>query len=141
MNISTLSTQIEQRYSAQAEYLWGKFPDYAVFRHQSNRKWFAVLMVVEANKIGISMEGKVPIINVKANSEESGSLRMMKGVYPSYHMNKEHWLSLLLSEIDEALLFELLDESFALTLKNRRNPGTKSHCCSNNQKCGQFFLS
>lgn len=127
MNISTLSTQIEQRYCAQAEYLWGKFPDYAVFRHQSNRKWFAVLMIVEANQIGISMEGKVPIINVKVNPEEIGSLRMMKGVYPAYHMNKEHWLSLHLSEIDEALLFELLDESFALTWKNRRNPGIKSH--------------
>lgn len=44
---------------------------------------------------------------------------MIKGIYPAYHMNKEHWLSLHLSEIDEALLFELLDESFALTLKNR----------------------
>lgn len=119
MNISTLSTQIEQRYSAQAEYLWEKFPDYAVFRHQSNRKWFAVLMVVEADKIGLVKEGKISIINVKANPEEIGSLRMMKGVYPAYHMNKEHWLSLHLSEIDEALLFELLDESFALTQKNR----------------------
>ncbi|WP_077550970.1 MmcQ/YjbR family DNA-binding protein [Rodentibacter genomosp. 2] len=141
MNISTLSAEIKQRYHAQAEYPWAKFPNYAVFRHQRNRKWFAVLMVVDAAKIGTLKEGKISIINVKANPEEIGSLRMIKGVYPAYHMNKEHWLSLHLSEIDEALLFELLDESFALTLKNHRNPGTKSHCCDDNQKCGQFFPS
>lgn len=32
-------------------------------------------------------------------------------------MNKEHWLSLNLSEIDERLLNELIDESFSLTFK------------------------
>ncbi|WP_318256313.1 hypothetical protein [Rodentibacter caecimuris] len=58
MNISTLSAQIEQRYHVQAEYLWEKFPDYAVFRHQSHRKWFAILMMVEASKIGLLKEGK-----------------------------------------------------------------------------------
>ncbi|OOF37999.1 MmcQ protein [Rodentibacter mrazii] len=119
MNISTLSAEIKQRYHTQAEYPWAKFPNYAVFRHQRNHKWFAVLMVVDAGKIGMLKEGKISIINVKANPEEIGSLRMIKGVYPAYHMNKEHWLSLHLSEIDEALLFELLDESFALTLPPR----------------------
>lgn len=62
MNISTLSAGIEQRYHAQAEYPWAKFPDYAVFRHQHNRKWFAVLMIVDAGKIGILKEGKISII-------------------------------------------------------------------------------
>ncbi|MBF0752318.1 MULTISPECIES: MmcQ/YjbR family DNA-binding protein [unclassified Pasteurella] len=117
MNLSTLLVQIEQRYHIQAEYPWAKFPDYAVFRHQSHRKWFAILMVVEASKIGILREGKVSIINVKAKPEEIGSLRMIKGIYPAYHMNKEHWISLNLAEIDEGLLFELLDESFTLTMK------------------------
>ncbi|OOF43691.1 MmcQ/YjbR family DNA-binding protein [Rodentibacter trehalosifermentans] len=117
MNISTLISQIKQRYHTQAEYPWAKFPDYAVFRHQNNRKWFAVLMEVRADKIGIEGEEKIAILNVKANPEEIGSLRMIKGVYPAYHMNKEHWLSLHLAEIDEKLLFELLDESFSLTIK------------------------
>ncbi|OOF59127.1 MmcQ/YjbR family DNA-binding protein [Rodentibacter genomosp. 2] len=117
MNISIRLSKIEQRYSIQPEYLWKTFPDYAVFRHQDSRKWFAVLMKIEASKIGIDGKGKITIINVKAKPEELSSLRMIKGVYPSYHMNKEHWLSLNLAEIDEMLLFELLDESFALTSK------------------------
>ncbi|OOF38768.1 MmcQ protein [Rodentibacter mrazii] len=117
MNISIRLSKIEQRYSIQPEYLWKTFPDYAVFRHQDSRKWFAVLMKIEASKIGIDGKGKITIINVKAKPEELSSLRMIKGVYPFYHMNKEHWLSLNLAEIDEMLLFELLDESFALTSK------------------------
>ncbi|OOF38030.1 MmcQ protein [Rodentibacter rarus] len=117
MNLSTLTDQIEQRYHTQAEYPWAKFPDYAVFRHQNNRKWFAILMVVEASKIGLLKEEKISVMNVKAKPDEIGSLRMMKGVYPAYHMNKEHWISLNLTEIEEGLLFELLDESFSLTIK------------------------
>ncbi|QPB43543.1 MmcQ/YjbR family DNA-binding protein [Rodentibacter haemolyticus] len=117
MDTTTLLPKIEQRYSASAEYLWAKHPDYAVFRHQNNRKWFAIVMLIEGTKIGLKEERKISIINVKIKTEEIGSLRMMKGVYPAYHMNKEHWLSLNLSEIDDNLLFELLDESFALTAK------------------------
>ncbi|OOF55602.1 MmcQ/YjbR family DNA-binding protein [Rodentibacter myodis] len=120
MDVITLRTEIEQRYSTQAEYLWAKFPDYAVFRHQNNRKWFAILMPLESTKLGIKEEGKITIITLKAKLEEIGSLRMMEGVYPAYHMNKEHWLSLNLSEIDHNLLFELLDESFTLTAQKLR---------------------
>ncbi|BFU60878.1 MULTISPECIES: MmcQ/YjbR family DNA-binding protein [Rodentibacter] len=123
MNTETLLSKIEQSYGTPAEYLWSKFPDYAVFRHQNNRKWFAVLMSPEAAKIGVEKEGKITIINVKVKTEEIGSLRMMKGVYPAYHMNKEHWLSLNLSEIDDNLLLELLDESFALTAIKSRVKG------------------
>lgn len=122
MNTTTLLEKISERYHAQPEYLWKNFPDYAVFRHQDNRKWFTILMVVEGTKIGLQQTEKIPMFSVKAKPEEIGSLRMLKGVYPAYHMNKEHWLSLNLAEIDEALLFELLDESFALTAKkSKRN--------------------
>lgn len=116
MNISTFIPKLTARYSAEPEYLWKTAPDFAVFRHQNNRKWFAILMPIEASKIGLTTEGKIPVLNVKAKPEAIGSLRMIKGIYPAYHMNKEHWVSLNLAEIDEALLFELIDESFDLTV-------------------------
>ena len=93
------------------------FHYYAVFRHCHHRKWFAVLMNIEAHKIGLNTMETIWVLNVKAKLEEIGSLRMIKGVYPAYHMNKEHWLSLNLAEIDETLLYELVDESFSLTFK------------------------
>ena len=111
----TLSSHIQQRYGVEPEYPWAKFPDYAVFRHLHHRKWFAVLMNIEAHKIGLNIAETIWVLNVKAKPEEIGSLRMIKGVYPAYHMNKEHWLSLNLAEINETLLYELIDESFHLT--------------------------
>ena len=77
----------------------------------------AVLMNIEAHKIGLNAMEKIWVLNVKNKPEEIGSLRMIKGVYPAYHMNKEHWLSLNLTEIDDTLFYELIDESFSLTFK------------------------
>ncbi|MCU9997837.1 MmcQ/YjbR family DNA-binding protein [[Pasteurella] aerogenes] len=112
-----LSSHIQQRYGVEPEYPWAKFPDYAVFRHCHHRKWFAVLVNIGADKIGLNTMEKIWVLNVKAKPEEIGSLRMIKGVYPAYHMNKEHWLSLNLAEIDDTFFYELLDESFSLTFK------------------------
>lgn len=83
-----LSSHIQQRYGVEPEYPWAKFPDYAVFRHCHHRKWFAVLMNIEANKIGLNAIEKIWVLNVKAKPEEIGSLRMIKGVYPAYHMKR-----------------------------------------------------
>ena len=74
-------------------------------------------MNIPAHKLGRENDEEIWVVNVKAKPEEIGSLRMMKGIYPAYHMNKEHWLSLNLAEIDETLLYELVDESFCLTFK------------------------
>ena len=74
-------------------------------------------MNIVAHKIGLNTTETIWVVNVKAKPEEVGSLRMMKGIYPAYHMNKEHWLSLNLAEIDETLLYELVDESFCLAFK------------------------
>lgn len=127
MNTTKLITQITARYSADPEYLWKSSPDFAVFRHQNNRKWFAILMPIEAAKIGLESHEKIPVLNVKAKPEEIGSLRMIKGIYPAYHMNKEHWVSLNLAEIDEALLFELIDGSFDLTEKPNKQGENKKN--------------
>ena len=117
MDTMTIFAHIQQHYGVEPEYPWAKFPDYAVFRHRHHRKWFAVLMHIEAHKIGFNDMEKIWVLNVKAKLEAIGSLRMIEGVYPAYHMNKEHWLSLNLAEINETLLYELIDESFHLTCK------------------------
>ncbi|UWZ93063.1 MmcQ/YjbR family DNA-binding protein [[Pasteurella] aerogenes] len=117
MNATHFTVQIQQRYGIKAEYPWAKFPDYAIFRHAHHRKWFALLMNITANKIGLASRDEINIVNLKAKPEEIGSLRRIKGIYPAYHMNKEHWISVHLGEIEETLLWELLDESFYLTVK------------------------
>lgn len=47
-----------------------------------------------------------------------GGLRKEQGIYPTYHMNKEYWISILLDgTISKEKIQELIDESYELTLK------------------------
>jgi len=113
-----LIQKIKAQYHAEPDYPWAKYPDYAVFRHSHNHKWFCLLMSVPSAILGIESEQEiVDIINVKAHPEQIGSLRTIQGVLPAYHMNKEHWVSLVLSQVSDELIAQLLDESFALTMK------------------------
>mgnify|MGYP002421783608 CR=1 FL=1 len=45
-----------------------------------------------------------------------GSLLEEKGFYPAYHMNKEHWNTIIVDEkVDENLVKELIEQSYQLT--------------------------
>ncbi|MCH5321872.1 MAG: MmcQ/YjbR family DNA-binding protein, partial [Eubacterium sp.] len=58
----------------------------------------------------------IDIMDVKCYPEMIGSLRKEKGILPAYHMNKEHWLTLLLDgSIEMDSVFELLNLSYELT--------------------------
>lgn len=46
MNREQLKEFIWDNYSVRPDYQWVKYPDYEVFRHSGNRKWFAIIMSV-----------------------------------------------------------------------------------------------
>lgn len=52
-----LQSYIEETYGTAGEYLFAKDPATCVFRHQSNRKWFAVIMEIPKEKLGLSGGG------------------------------------------------------------------------------------
>ncbi|ASK26421.1 MmcQ/YjbR family DNA-binding protein [Neisseria chenwenguii] len=117
MNQAALFSGIAERYGAEPQYLWAKYPDYAVFRHAGGkRKWFAVYLPVPAEKIG-RKGGAVPLLNLKCPPETVGALRQMRGFLSAYHMNKEHWVSAVLGEADDELIWPLIAESRRLTEK------------------------
>ena len=113
----TLLIEIERRYGVAPEFLWRDAPDYAVFRHAENRKWFAVLLNPPGTKLGLAQTEAMWVLNVKAQPENLVILRGMAGVLPAYHMNKSHWLSLHLAALSDAVILDLLDDSFQLTRK------------------------
>lgn len=124
LSIETVFAEIHQRYQATPCYLWQKLPDYAVFRHANRGKWFAVSMFVTADKLGLTTKQTLWIINSKASPELIEFLRNQAGIYPAYHMNKKHWLSLNMAEIEPSLFWQLLDESFQLTENKKSHPNT-----------------
>lgn len=110
-----------EQYGTEPEYLWDSAPNAFVLRHRGNRKWYAVVMDVRRDRLGLDSEGVVCLMDVKCGPLLSGSYLGASGVVPAYHMNKTHWLGVLLdgSASDETVA-ELLDLSYHQTQVKRR---------------------
>ena len=93
----------------------------AVFRHTGNRKWFAIAMHIPKSKVGLAGEGNINVVNLKVSPEMLPSLWQEAGVYPAYHMNKTHWVTVALdgTASDETVVF-LTGVSFDLTAQKLR---------------------
>ena len=107
---------IKQKYQANPEYTFAKYPNYCAFKNTKG-KWFCLLMDLTVDKLGQQGDNVVDIINVKVNPELNDILKQKKGFYTAYHMNKKHWLSINLHEVDELkLVTDLIDDSYELTM-------------------------
>ena len=87
----------------------------AVLRHSDNRKWYAIVMKVSRRKFGIESDEAVDVVNLKLPTEMFGSFGVSDGVYPAYHMNKLHWISVLLPDTSEETVSFLTNASFEAT--------------------------
>lgn len=116
MEPAELIRLVYEAYGVGPEYLWPDYPETFVFRHESNRKWFGVVMDVERGKLGLPGAGKVFLLDVKTGPILGGSFLSQPGVVRAWHMNKTHWLGVLLDgSAPEQTIRELLDLSFTLT--------------------------
>ena len=105
---------VKKQYGTVPEYLWKESPESAVLRHK-NGKWYAVLMQVKKSKLELEGEGTVDIINVKCEPDMVGVLIETYGFLQGYHMNKEHWITMLMDgTVSEAKILDFLDMSYDL---------------------------
>lgn len=126
MNRAELDRLIAEVYNTDGDHPWERYPDNTVYRHRGSRKWFALVMKVPRDKLGLPGDGKIDVVNVKCDPITIGSMRTEPGIYPAYHMNKESWLTVALdgSAGDETVRL-LLDMSFELTAPKRKKAGAK----------------
>lgn len=116
MNRTELFDHIWNRYAAEPEYLWKRNPDTAVFRHASNRKWFAILMDVRADRLGLEGDEVIDILNVKCDPEDVLVLQLADSIMPAYHMNKRNWISIRIEGgVGDGMIFDLIAMSHRLT--------------------------
>ena len=110
---------IKETYSASPEYLWMRYPDYAVFRHAENQKWFCAVMDVPRGKLGLTGTQRVDILNVRMyDALEADFLKQQPGYLRSYHMGGACWVSVLLDgTVPLPEIFSRIDESFRNTAK------------------------
>ena len=116
VNRAELERFILENYNAEPDFPWLKYPKYEVFRHSNSKKWFALIMDVPKSKLGLQEPGMLDVANFKCDALLIGSLRCEAGFFPAYHMNKTHWISILLDgSADMENIVSLIDLSFHLT--------------------------
>ena len=109
-------------YSTSPDYPFDDLLETAVFRHTGNKKWFALVMRVSRRKFGFDSDEVIDVVNLKLPTEMYGSFGAADGVYPAYHMNKLHWISVLLPDAPDEVVQFLVNVSFEAT----KSPKKKS---------------
>ena len=111
-------------YLTQPDYPFDDWMESAVFRHADNKKWFAIVLSVSRRKFGFDSDEVIDVVNLKLPTEMFGSFSAADGVYPAYHMNKLHWISMLLPDAPDDVAQFLVNVSFEAT-KARRSKKIK----------------
>ena len=115
-NAKELCVYAKEKYGDELEFLWQKFPKNAVLRKKESKKWYAVFCVVDKTKLVLKESGDVEIINLKLDPQDVLAFVDNETIFKAWHMNKKHWISILLSgkTLPIKQLYQFLDESYAL---------------------------
>ena len=93
-----------------------KHPDILAFVNEKN-KWYALFSGVDYNKLNKNTDitTKVKILNVKYPTDKILDIIDNQNIFPAYHMNKKHWISIVLDKnIKLETIKELIDMSYSL---------------------------
>lgn len=111
---------IKNQFGAEPDFTWPDTPDYCVFRCQ-NEKWFALVMRLKYKQLGLTGDEEVWVVNIKADQTEIPNLIDHKSIFPAWHMNKKHWITVLLTAVtDLEKLCELTLKSYELVSKSKK---------------------
>ena len=106
---------VRQTYGDELEYLWKKFPENAVFRRKDTKTWYGAVLTVSRAKLGFDSDETVEIIDLRMQPEQLAERIDHKRYLPGYHMNKQHWFTIVLDgSVDTEEIFSLIDGSYTL---------------------------
>ena len=110
-----ITNLIHETYGVNPDFPWND--DNGVFRHLDTQKWFSLIMYVKRD--ALLKDGNSTMINVmNLKTEQQYDI---DGIYPAFHMNHKHWISLILDDtLSDALIMELVSKSYNLTKNKRR---------------------
>ena len=111
---------IKSEYEANPELLWpDRYPGYAVFRHDSNKKWFALVATISSKSLGLKDDKAIDVINLKFDKNQTYDFAETSDhIFPAFHMNKNNWITIWLDgTLPNGLIFELIKKSYLLSAK------------------------
>ena len=109
-----------ERFGTEPDYPFDDLFETPVLRHGGSRKWYALVMGLSRRKFGIDSDETVDVVNLKHPTEMHGSFGASDGVYPAYHMNKHHWISVVLQDASDDTVHFLVNVSYEATRDKRR---------------------
>ena len=113
----------EETYGTLPDYPWEKMPDFAVLRHRDG-KWYGIIMHLAPSVLGLTGNQPLDVMNLKCDPAILGSLLLEPGFLPAYHMNKEHWISVILDgTVPMEQLTMFLDLSYDLNNRKIKRGG------------------
>lgn len=116
MNREEIKQYILETYAATSDCPWDKNPNFEVFRNVGSKKWFALFMDIPQRYLGLKSDTISDVMNVKCDPILIGSFCKEKGIFPAYHMNKNHWISVLIDgTVPDERLKMLINISFEAT--------------------------
>ena len=107
---------VKERYNSTTVKPFKTNPDIKALVTAKN-KWYALFLDVEYNKLQKDslVDSKVKVINLKHISSKISTITDDRNIFPSYHMNKNHWISVVLdNNIDIEYVKELIELSYNL---------------------------
>lgn len=112
----------KKKYGTKPEYLWARFPDYAILRHCDNNKWYGLVMNISYEKIDSAKSGTVDVLNVKLDDPLLRDLLIQQeGYYIGYHISRGNWLSVVLDgTVALDAVTHLIDVSFNVTASKKK---------------------
>lgn len=99
--------------------------DTTVVRHCSTKKWYGIVMKLSRRKFGFDSDEMIDAVNLKLPVQMSGSFGKKDGVYPAYHMNKLHWISVILQDAPDETVRFLVDVSYESTKSKKKRIRTE----------------
>ena len=111
----------ERKFGTEPEAPWEDSPDAYTFKTAKRNKWYALFMTIPYKSLGLVAKGTLGVVNIKLPPEKVLDLIDRVHFYPAYHMNKKHWITIVLDkEVDEPLVQQLLEESYGLVEKLKK---------------------
>ncbi|MCD8356012.1 MAG: MmcQ/YjbR family DNA-binding protein [Clostridia bacterium] len=109
---------VQNTYGDELEFLWTKFPDNAIWRRKDNNKWYGAILTVSRNKLGLSSNEVVEIIDLRLEKEQIPKTVDNKRYFPGWHMNKNSWYTIILdNSVSTEEICCRIDESYKLAKK------------------------
>lgn len=116
-----ITNLIISKYGDEPEFLWKTTPGTGVFRNPATKKWYLAILDIDRSKIQEKRTGLVEIALIKLSPENVEQITKQEHFYEGYHMNKKHWITVILDDsVSDEKIMELIEESYSFTEKKSK---------------------